>query len=134
MGQRNIYQEQVIMARRTVNEFWNGWSLHNKTITVLQHYKIKAQSINFITSVIWWKMCRRSNDCHTIGQSYNNNGMKLNGLAFRIASWRHVVWHKEELMQKKIVYVFIKQVSSMWSKNQVFCPYAIYTHTHTLTS
>ena len=36
--------------------------------------------------------------------------------------------------EKKIVYVFIKQVSSMWSKNQVFCPYAIYTHTQTLTS
>ena len=32
---------------------------------------------------------------------------------------------------EKNVYVFIKQVSSMWSKNQVFCPYAIYTQTLT---
>ena len=37
--------------------------------------------------------------------------------------------NKEELKQKKIVYIFIKQVSSMRSKNQVFCPYAIYVYT-----
>ena len=128
------------MACRTVNELWNGLSLHNKTITVLQHYKIKAQSINFITSVIWWKMCRigqmivTPSDNPTMEQRNETKWSRLLNRLLKACCMIVWQWHKEELMQKKIVYIFIKQVSSMWSKNQVFCPYAIYTHTHTLTS
>ena len=101
MEQQYIYisynQERVIMAHRNVNELWNEWSLHNKpslcyTTRNFDPQPIQAQSRDLHSSVIWWKMCRRSKHCHTCTILQQNNRMKLNGLAFWIASWRHVVW------------------------------------------
>ena len=75
-------------------------------------------------------MCRRSKNCHTIGQSYN--GTKWSRLLNRLLKacclivWQ---WHKEELMQKKIVYIFIKQVSDPKIKFSVLMQYI---HIHLL--